>query len=389
MANFTAHPLSLATQRLTSRDCLARFDRAGWQARGLLALALWLVGLHALTALHADPPDAVTQRRSVTADGALLAAKAFPQAAARILPSIVTIETFGGVSSGARRGRIQGISQAGVGPTTGLIISADGYIVTSTFNFTHQPPIVTVILQDGQRHVAKLLGRDESRRICLLKIKDVRDLPVPSHVPPAQVRIGQWAISVGVGYGDFEPAISAGIVSALGRAWGRAIQTDANISPANYGGPLLDIDGNVIGICVPLHPQSDQQVAGVEWYDSGIGFAIPLSGLDEVIREMQAGKILRRAGLNIKLKTTAEPHVTVDKVPENSSASKAGLTSGDRILAVDAIPIAGPLDLPRILSRYLAGQTVTITTTRAGEQRELRVKLEAAALPSPKARVRP
>ena len=80
-------------------------------------------------------------------------------------------------------------------------------------------------------------------------------------------------------YGDFEPAISAGIVSALNRFDVKAVQTDANVSPANYGGPLMTIDGRLIGLCVPMHPKQKDVLAGVEWYDSGIGFAIPLDGL--------------------------------------------------------------------------------------------------------------
>ena len=190
-------------------------------------------------------------------------------------------------------GRIAGTSKPGIGPTTGLIVSEDGHILTSTFNFRHQPRIITVILRSGQKHVAKLLGRDDTRRICVLKIDTDEKLPLVQQVPVEQLRVGQWAISVGVGYGDFEPAVSAGIISARNRHHGRAVQTDANISPANYGGPLVAIDGRVIGICVALHPDGEGDAAGVEWYDSGIGFAIPLNGLDESLTKLKAGEDIR------------------------------------------------------------------------------------------------
>ena len=222
--------------------------------------------------------------------GHLLTARAFHEATEKILPSLVTIETFGGAAIGAKRGRIAQLSQAGVGPTSGLIISDDGLIITSTYNLRDNPPIITVTIRDGTKHVAKLLGRDDPRHLCLLKIDAKGKLQVPTIVPIDEMQVGQWAISVGNGYGDFEPAISAGIISALKRDRSRAVQTDANISPANYGGPLLAIDGRVIGICVPLNPKAKGGVATVEWYDSGVGFAIPLSQLDESIEKMKSSR---------------------------------------------------------------------------------------------------
>jgi len=228
------------------------------------------------------------QSDPISMRGNLLTARAFHEATEKILPSLVTIETYGGATIGARNGRIAQLSQAGVGPTTGLVISDDGFIITSTYNFRDNPPIITVTLRDGTKHVAKLLGRDAPRQLCLLKIDAKGKLRVPIIVPLDELRVGQWAISVGNGYGDFEPAISAGILSALKRDRSREVQTDANISPANYGGPLLAIDGRVIGICVPLNPKAKGGVASVEWYDSGVGFAIPLSQLDESIEKMKS-----------------------------------------------------------------------------------------------------
>ena len=168
-----------------------------------------------------------------------LTSRAFRAAADKIQPSLVTIESFGGVS--AVQGRIGGIRGQGEGNTTGVMISPDGHVLTSTFNFIQQPPVITVITSDGKRRFAKLLGRDDTRKICLLKIDGVSNMQVPEMVDEADVVVGQWAVSVGVGYGDTSPALSMGIISAKNRIGGRAIQTDANISPANYGGPLLDI----------------------------------------------------------------------------------------------------------------------------------------------------
>ena len=309
--------------------------------------------------------------------GTLLAPKAFRAAAQNVLPSLVTIETFGGFSGG-RRGRMQGISRPGDGPTTGVIISSDGYIVTSTFNFLRQPPVITVVRQDGTRHVAKLLGRDDTRKLCVLKMEKAQGLPVPEFVPPAELKVGAWAISVGVGYGDDEPLISAGIVSALGRVAGRAVQTDANISPANYGGPLLDIEGRVIGICVPLNPGSQEVAAGVEWYDSGIGFAVPLAGNDKLLNLLKEGKNVQPAGLGVAIQPADENGgggALVAKVLDDSPAAKAGLAAGDRILAVDGEAVVDATQLRTLIARHVAGDVIKVRIQRGEEEKELEVTL--------------
>ena len=115
--------------------------------------------------------------------------------------------------------------------------------------------------------------------LVLLKVEAEPKLPVPESVPSAEMRVGQWALAVGRTFEASRPNVSVGIVSALGRIWGKAIQTDAKISPNNYGGPLVDISGRVLGVLVPMSPDGSGEMAGVEWYDSGIGFAIPLEGV--------------------------------------------------------------------------------------------------------------
>ena len=91
------------------------------------------------------------------------------------------------------------------------------------------------------------------------------------------------------------PSVSVGIVSALDRIWGKAIQTDAKVSPTNYGGPLVDLQGRVQGVLVPASPQAEGETAGFEWYDSGIGFAIPLEDVYAVLPRLQAGQGPRNA----------------------------------------------------------------------------------------------
>jgi serine protease Do len=351
-----------------------------------MSLLVAIVGVASLAMAEepaATPPQLPTPDKLFA--GQLLAPKAFRAAVDKVLPSLVTIETFGGLSGGSRRGKMQGISRPGDGPTTGVIISADGYVVTSTFNFLRRPPVITVVRQDGTRHVATLLGRDETRKLCVLKIEGVNDLPVPEFVSPSELKIGAWAISVGVGYGDDEPMISAGIVSALNRVSGRAVQTDANISPANYGGPLLDIEGRVIGICVPLNPMSKEVSGGVEWYDSGIGFAASLHGMENVLTAMKAGKTIQPGSLGVQVKAADAngSGAVIAQVLEKSGAEKAGLKPEDRLLAVAGDAVLDVAQLRTLVSRYAAGDEVKLTIRRGEEELQITVTLQIPVDPQP------
>lgn len=311
--------------------------------------------------------------------GIRLAPKAFRAAAARVAPSLVTIESFGG--SSAIAGRIGGIRQRGEGNTTGLVLSPDGLIVTSSFNFIEQPRVITVITSDGNRHVARVLGRDDTRRICLLQIDDVEGLPVPEIVPADEIFVGQWAISAGVGYGDTNPAISTGIISATGRFSGKAIQTDANISPANYGGPLVDIEGRVLGICVPLSGEGQELASGVEWYDSGIGFAIPLAGLEPILERMGRGIHIQRAFLGIQSENAESEEgsegILVTSVVRTSAAEKAGLQTGDVLLKIDEKPVPNIAELRSLLGNYYAGDKVSLVFRRGEDEQTIELELGA------------
>jgi len=323
-----------------------------------------------------DPPAPI-------AAGALLAPKAFRASAAKVQLSIVRIEGFGGIAAGTDGG----YQAPGEGPTTGLIVSPDGYILTSTFNFLRQPPIITVVMPDGRRHVAQLLGRDETRRICLLKVAGVSDLPVPNIAPRDKVKVGQWAVALGVGFGPAQPVMSAGIISATSRISGKAVQTDANTSPATYGGPLIDLDGRVIGICVPLAPGASTAAAGAQWYDSGIGFAIPLDGFDEILGRLKAGETLRQPFLGVQAIPYGDPPTgaEIKEVVTDSPAAKAGLAAGDKILSVGGIDILDAAHLVTVVHRYLAGDKVEIIVLRGEEREFFTAELTRPPPPAPRA----
>ncbi len=322
----------------------------------------------------------VTAEAGLCNDPARLAPRAFRVAVAQVKPSVVTIETYGTVSvAGGKRGtRFGAFSRPGEGPTTGLIVSANGHIVTSTFNFIRKPSVITVVLSDGSQHVAKRIGTDETRKICVLKIDPPTPLPVPVFVPADRVRVGQWAISMGVGYGGDQSAISAGIISAVNRVSGRAVQTDANISPANYGGPLLDINGRVIGVCVPLSPAGEQTIAGAEWYDSGIGFAVPLVDQHDILTRLKNGESIRAGKMGI----VAAPlpmgqGVRLTQVAKNSPASRAGLQADDILIGIGKLRVIDMLSLRVAMGRYAAGDEVVVEFKRDGREMSVKITLEA------------
>ncbi len=312
----------------------------------------------------------------------------FRSAERTVRPTLVTIESFGGISAVA--GKIGGIRSRGEGNTTGVMISPDGYVVTSTFNFITRPPVITVIPSDGKRRIAKLLGQDKIRKLCLLKIEDVQNMPVPEWVDAEKIVVGQWSLSLGVGYGDLSPAMSIGIISAKNRVGGRAIQTDANVSPANYGGPLIDLKGRVMGICVPLSPGSQAVGAGVEWYDSGIGFAIPLSGAGELIERLKNGETIEPAFLGVR--SMLDPDGTGVRIEEalpNGAAKKAGVLVGDVIVEFDGRSVSNPIELGTMINRHESGDTVTLTIDREDADEPLQIVVQLGSVPPPKGKSSP
>lgn len=293
---------------------------------------------------------------------------AFQQAATQAAPTIVLIETAGGLD---RVGQVL----KGQGPTTGLVLSPDGYVVTSSFNFSHKPASVLVTLPDGTRKPASQIASDLTRKITLLKV-EAEGLAVPVVSPQAEVRVGQWVVALGRGWGGEAPALSVGIVSALNRVWGKAVQTDAKVSPANYGGPLVDLQGRVIGILVPLSPMTDGAMAGFEWYDSGIGFAIPLQNVLDTLPRLKKGEDLKRGILGVQLLGGLyQENVKVLRTFYKSPAAEAGILKDDQIIAIDGKPIRTQADLRYALADRYAGDSVDVKVRRGDKEVPLKCTL--------------
>jgi S1-C subfamily serine protease/predicted esterase len=164
--------------------------------------------------------------------------------------------------------------------------------------------------------------------------------------------------------------MSVGIISALDRIWGKAIQADGKISPVNYGGPLVDIRGRVQGILVPASPQGADATAGIEWYDSGIGFGIPLEDIRAVLPRLKKGENLKRGLLGITMRNPdyygSAP--IVGMVAAGSAAAKAGIQPGDQIVEIDGKRVERMAQILHLVGPKYEGDIVSVKVKRGGKE---------------------
>ena len=335
--------------------------------RTVLAVALFLafvvVGLVTNKISASDPPlDELEQQ-------------AFQAAADFSQDCVVQVETFGGQE-------IVNKQVVASGPSTGTILTPDGWIVTSIFQFRGQPASITVVLPDEQRKAAKLVARDHSRELALLKIDTDKPLKAALVSDRSLWQVGQWTIALGKTF-DFKIASrSVGILSAQGRIWNKAIQTDAKISPQNYGGPLVDLRGRVMGILVPLNPGIATEGEVEQWYDSGVGFAVPLADILQRLPRLQRGEDIYpgKAGFRTQSPDEFAPLIVLSGVTPGSPAAKSGMKAGDRI--VGAGPnreglkqVAMHSELKHAMGTSDAEQSMVFEVERDGAKKQFEVTL--------------
>jgi serine protease Do len=283
---------------------------------------------------------------------------------------------FGGDPSGQQFGQQQ--RRAVTGEGSGFFISADGYAVTNNHVVDHAKT-VTVTTDDGKIHTANVVGTDPKSDLALIKVdgSGFAYVKFADHAP----RIGEWAIAVGNPFG-LGGTVTAGIVSATGRDIGRGgddyIQIDAPINRGNSGGPTFDTEGNVMGVNTAIFSPSGGSV--------GIGFDIPAATAKNVIGQLKDDGHVTRGWLGVQiqpvtsdvadalgLKQAAGALVTDPQA--GSPAAKAGVKSGDVIVAVDGNSIKDSRELAQKIATMNPGSLVRLNVIRDGGQQTINVTL--------------
>jgi serine protease Do len=266
---------------------------------------------------------------------------------------------------------------------SGFIISHDGLILTNA-HVVHGATDVTVKLTDRREFQAKVLGSDPKTDIAVLKI-DARDLPVLKMGKVADLKVGEWVMAIGSPFG-FENSVTAGVVSAKGRslpgdAGVQFIQTDAAVNPGNSGGPLLNAQGEVVGINSQIYSRS----GGFQ----GLSFAIPIDLATQVKDQIVATGHATHARLGVAIqdidqgladsfKLDSPAGALVSNVEQDTPAAAAGLVPGDVIRKVDGRPIVAASDLSALIGQARPGTTVALDVWHQGKDEELHAKLADA-----------
>ncbi len=292
------------------------------------------------------------------------------KAVAAVTPRLVRIDTIGGHEK-------VGDEFANEGTGTGFLLDDEGYVITSAFHFLHDPSSILLRFDDGSRKVARKICTDRNRMLTLLKAEGFDAVSVSSTLGPLDpVRVGERCIAVGMALSPNEPNIALGIISGKDRIWGKAIQTDAAVGPNNYGGPLIDWDGKLLGLLVPLSMTSQELVAGAELYDAGVGMAIPFEDVLKLLPRMKRGVDLDpgTTGIGFKENRIFIGEAMIDAIQPDSPAAAAGLEKNDRILGINGTAITSALDATKILHSCYAGETLKIRLRRGNEEREITLK---------------
>ncbi|GAB4433098.1 MAG: DegQ family serine endoprotease [bacterium] len=259
---------------------------------------------------------------------------------------------------------------------SGVIISPDGYILTNN-HVVKNASIIKIRLYGSKEDIdAKLVGQDPKIDLALLKIDSKQELPYAVMGDSDSLQVGDWVIAIGNPFG-LSHTVTKGIVSAKGRVIGSGpyddfIQTDAPINFGNSGGPLFNLNGEVVGINTAI-------ISGGQ----GIGFAIPINMAKSLLPQLKEGKIVRGyLGIRIKevTKELAESFgidtvsgALVEEVVKNSPAEKAGIKEGDIILEIDGKKIEDAMQLPKIVAMIKPETKVNVKILRDKSEMNLKI----------------
>ena len=267
------------------------------------------------------------------------------------------------------------------GEGSGFIVSADGYILTNA-HVVADADEVMVRTTDRREYAAKVIGLDRRTDVAVLKIEG-KQLPVVRLGDPSKLRAGEWVLAIGSPF-TFENSVTAGIVSATGRAMPGEdlvpfIQTDVAVNPGNSGGPLFNLNGEVVGINSQIYSRSGGYM--------GLSFAIPIDVANNVRRQIvDNGKVTRgRIGVQIQdvdagmadaFNLDRPRGALVGDVIDDGPAAKGGVKSGDVILSVNGKGVERSTQLPGVISAIKPGDTANLEIWRDGKTKTLGVKVE-------------
>jgi serine protease Do len=346
-----------------------------------------------LTAL-AGRADAQTQRAAKTAAITDARRTAITKAIERVAPSVVTVQTqarervrsdpffdmffFGG---GNQQRVVPGLG-------SGFVVDASGIIVTNA-HVVANADTISVMFRDGSVSGATLLGTDETNDIAVLRIKKP-GLAAVALGNSGEASIGEWAIAIGNPYGfvlgNSEPTVTVGVISGVGRnllargdgagSYLDMIQTDAAINPGNSGGPLVNADGEVIGVNSSIYSPSGGSV--------GIGFAIPINRVRRVVEDLVAHGSVHRPWIGVRMRypegddvrATIATGAVVASVTPSSPAARAGIQPADVILKAGPRVVRNPYDWEAVLLDTRVNETVALRVKRGAREFDVSVKVE-------------
>ncbi|MGN5375456.1 Do family serine endopeptidase [Sphingomonas hankookensis] len=361
----------------------------------------------AAATLTLNPSDAQTAQNEPGAINATAAPRAgapmsFADMVTRLSPAVVNISTtqritvqqqanpfsgtpfeqfFGGRGGGGAAPRTQEAQSLG----SGFLISNDGYIVTNNHVVSAGAEgatveSITVTLADQKEYKARLIGRDALSDLAVLKI-DGANFPFVRFGDSRQARVGDWVVTIGNPLGQ-SGTVTAGIISALNRVgqgpYDRFIQTDAAINRGNSGGPMFDMQGNVIGI--------NSQILSPTGGSIGIGFAIPAEQAKPIVDTLMKGASVERGYLGLMPQDVTEDiaqalgiakdrGALVASVTPNEPAARAGVRAGDVVLSINGKEITAQQSLTYLVGRERPGSRVTLDVLRSGRRQQIPVTL--------------
>jgi serine protease Do len=264
---------------------------------------------------------------------------------------------------------------------SGFIIDPSGYVVTNN-HVVNNADKVTVVLQDGSKHPAKVIGRDAKTDLALLKINAKQPLPYVAWGDSNAAQVGDWVLAVGNPFG-LGGTVSSGIISARGRdihsgPYDDYLQLDAAINRGNSGGPTFNLNGQVIGINTAIYSPNGGSV--------GIGFAIPSSLAKPVIDQLREHGKVERGWLGVQIQEVTpeiakslglpkDEGALVADVTNGGPAAKAGFKQGDVILSFNGHEINKVRDLPIVVAQTPVGEKANVAVWRDGKQENLQVTI--------------